>query len=129
MSIQSKMSELGLSFPPEKSNNYLADAIRVGPLVYTSGRTSPQKGKVGDAVSVELGAEAARDATLRALFAVQSEVDDLDRIVRVVKLAGFVNCAEGFSQTSQVMNGGSDLLYALFGDERGRHLRTALGVY
>ena len=129
MSVVTKLSEMGLSFPPESPNTYLAAAIKVGPLVYTSGRTSPQKGKVGAAVSVEAGAEAARDATLRALFAAQTEIGDLDRIVRIVKLAGFVNCAEGFFETSRVMNGGSDLLHALFGPERGHHLRTALGVY
>jgi enamine deaminase RidA (YjgF/YER057c/UK114 family) len=129
VSVKQKMRELGLSFLPETPNTYLAGAMSVGRLVYTSGRTSPQKGKVGDAVLIETGAEAARDATLRALFAVQTEIGNLDRIVRVIRLAGFVNCAEGFSQTSQVMNGGSDLLYALFGPERGRHLRTALGVY
>jgi enamine deaminase RidA (YjgF/YER057c/UK114 family) len=129
MSIETRMTEMGLSFPPESGDTYLASAIRVGPLVYTSGRTSPQKGKVGGAVSVEEGAIAARDATLRALNAAKSEVGDLDTIVRVVKLSGFVNCAEGFFHTSKVMNGGSNLLHELFGREKGHHLRTALGVY
>jgi enamine deaminase RidA (YjgF/YER057c/UK114 family) len=129
VSIDSKLGELGLSFPAESGDTYLAAAIRVGSLVMTSGRTSPQKGKVGGPVSPEEGAQAARDATLRALNAVKSEIGELERVVRIVKLTGFVNCAEGFSQTSKVLNGGSDVLHTLFGRERGHHLRSAIGVY
>lgn len=118
---------MGLSFPAEAPDDYLAPALRVGDLVFTSGRTSPQKGKVGADLTVEEGYGAARDATLRALAALKTTIG-LEQITRVVRLTGYVNCADGFFQTPKVMNGGSDLLRELFGRDRGRHVRSAIGV-
>lgn len=126
--VERRLAEMGLSFPVEVSDDYLAAALRVGDLVFTSGRTSPQKGKVGAGLTVEEGYGAARDATLRALTALKTVIG-LEQITRVVRLTGFVNCADGFVQMPKVMNGGSDLLHALFGKDRGRHLRSAIGVW
>lgn len=119
---------MGLSLPAEAPDDYLASAMRVGDLVFTSGRTSPQKGKVGADLTVEEGYGAARDATLRALAALQTVIG-LEKITRVVRLTGYVNCADGFYHTPKVMNGGSDLLRELIGKDRGRHTRSAIGVY
>jgi enamine deaminase RidA (YjgF/YER057c/UK114 family) len=126
--VERRLAEMGLSLPTEAPDDYLEPAVRVGDLVFTSGRTSPQKGKVGADLTVEDGYAAARDATLRALAALKTAIS-LERITRVVRLTGYVNCADGFYQTPKVMNGGSDLLRELIGKDRGRHARSAIGVY
>jgi enamine deaminase RidA (YjgF/YER057c/UK114 family) len=126
--VERKLAEMGLNLPVEAPDDYLAPAMRVGDLVFTSGRTSPQKGKVGADLTVEEGYGAARDATLRALAALKTAIG-LEQITRVVRLTGYVNCADGFIQTPKVMNGGSDLLRELIGTDRGRHTRSAIGVY
>jgi enamine deaminase RidA (YjgF/YER057c/UK114 family) len=111
----------------------LAPAVRTGNLVYTSGATSAISGKVSDAanaeVSVEQGYEAARQAILGCLASVKWLIGDLDQVTRVVKILGMVNCAEGFSNTPAVIHGATDTLIEVFGQERGWHARSAIGVY
>jgi enamine deaminase RidA (YjgF/YER057c/UK114 family) len=128
MAIADRLNELGLTIP-DASPGKLAPAVRTGNLVYTSGATSRITGKVGGDVSVEEGYEAARQAILGCLGSVQWLIGDLEKVNRVVKLLGMVNCAEGFSNTPAVIHGATDTLIAVFGQEVGWHARSAIGVY
>lgn len=133
MSGSRRLAELGLELPARRSAGSYVGAVRAGDLLFVSG-AGPQKpdgsfvlGKVGAEVSVEEGQEAAKLCALGCLAAVQEELGDLDKIVRIVKVLGFVNSAPGFTQQHVVMNGASDLLISLFG-ERGRHARSSVGM-
>ncbi len=106
---------------------------RAGNLVHVSGQVSVDaaggvKGKVGGDVSAEQGQAAARLCALNLLAQLKAACEgDLDRVVRVVKLTGFVNVAPGFTAVPGVINGCSDLMVEAFG-EAGRHARSAVGV-
>jgi enamine deaminase RidA (YjgF/YER057c/UK114 family) len=128
MPVAAKLEELGLVIPEAKPGK-LAPAVRTGNLVYTSGATSQITGKVGADVTVEQGYEAARQAILGCLGSVQWLIGDLDKVTRVVKLLGMVNCAEGFSNTPAVIHGATDTLIDVFGQQKGWHARSAIGVY
>jgi enamine deaminase RidA (YjgF/YER057c/UK114 family) len=84
-------------------------------------------GVIGRDVTMDEAYLSARDSVLNCLACVKSVVGSLDRIVRVVKVLGFVNAIDGFEQQPAVINGASDLLVKLFG-ERGRHARSAIGI-
>ena len=84
-------------------------------------------GKVGRDLSSAQAYEAAKVVMLNCLASVKRELGDLDRVKRIVKLLGMVNCTEDFTEHPQVINGGSDLLVALYGDQ-GRHARSAVGM-
>lgn len=131
--IDSRLQEIGVKLPEVRPPvaNYVP-AVRVGNLVYTAGQVSGSggteiKGKLGAALSVEQGREAARLCALNALAALLTVLDSLDQVQRVVRVGGFVNSAAGFEQQPAVMNGASDLLVEVFG-EAGKHARTAVGV-
>ncbi|MFN3649615.1 MAG: RidA family protein [Armatimonadota bacterium] len=128
MAIAERLKELGLELPAATPGK-LAPAVRTGNLVFTSGAVSKTVGKVGAEVTVEEAYEAARQAILGCLSSVQWCVGDLDRVTRVVKLLGMVNCAEGFSDTPSVIHGATDTLVQIFGQEVGWHARSAIGVY
>lgn len=128
MAVADRAKEMGLTIP-QANPAKLAPAVRTGNLVYTSGATSQITGKVGGEVTVEQGYEAARQAILGCLGSVQWLVGDLDKVTRVVKILGMVNCAEGFSNTPAVIHGATDTLIELFGQEKGWHARSAIGVY
>ena len=85
------------------------------------------RGKVGRDLTLEEGQRAARMTCLSILATLNAELGDLDRIERVIKVFGMVNCAPGFNQTPTVINGCSDLLVEIFGDA-GRHTRSAVGM-
>jgi enamine deaminase RidA (YjgF/YER057c/UK114 family) len=108
-------------------------AVRTGSHVYTSGQlplvagTLMGTGKVGAEVSPEQAKEMAAQCALNAIAAIRSVVGDLDRVVRVVKVVGFVASAPGFAGQPGVINGASELLGAAFG-EAGVHARSAVGV-
>ena len=85
------------------------------------------KGKLGAEVSIEDGRRAARACAINILAQIKAGLGDLDKVVRVVRLGGFINAAPGFAEVAQVMNGASDLIVAAFGD-RGRHARSTVGV-
>jgi enamine deaminase RidA (YjgF/YER057c/UK114 family) len=127
------MQELGLVlpavFPPV--GNYLGCVVDDG-IVYVGGHGPVDgdvviQGKVGGTLSLEQGQEAARITALSMLATLQAELGDLDRIERIIKVFGMVNCAAGFNQTPAVIDGCSDLLVELFGDA-GRHTRSAVGM-
>jgi enamine deaminase RidA (YjgF/YER057c/UK114 family) len=84
-------------------------------------------GKVGQDLTTEQAVEAAQFATLNLLSTLKAELGDLDKIKRIVKVLGFVNCVDGFAAQPKVMNGCSDLLGSIFG-EKGRHSRSAVGT-
>jgi enamine deaminase RidA (YjgF/YER057c/UK114 family) len=85
------------------------------------------RGKVGSDLTLEEGQHAARMTGLSILATLNAELGDLDRIERVLKVFGMVNCAPGFNQMPAVINGCSDLLVEIFGDA-GRHTRAAVGM-
>ena len=131
--IADRMRELGIVLPPvfPPAGNYLGCVVD-GDLVWVGGH-GPEDGehtvtgKVGADLSLEQAREAARVTGLSILATLQSELGDLDRIERIVKVFGMVNCAPGFNQTPSVIDGCSDLLVQLFG-EAGRHTRAAVGM-
>jgi enamine deaminase RidA (YjgF/YER057c/UK114 family) len=134
MYVEAKLKELGLELPPtpRPAANYVG-AVQSGHLLFISGH-GPTKdgqmayiGKVGKDLSVEQGYEAARLVALNCLASAKSVLGDLDRITRVVKILGMVNCSEDFGDQPKVINGASDLLVQLFGDS-GRHARSAVGM-
>jgi len=134
MKVEDKLKEIGLSIPetPKPMAAYVP-AKRVGNLVFTSGQgpivagVPKYRGKVGRDLSIEEGKKAAELTMLNCLSAVKSVVGDLEKVVEVVKVLGFVNSAPGFNQQPQVMNGASELLEKIFG-ERGKHARSAIGT-
>jgi len=107
--------------------------VRTGGFVYTSGQLPtvdgklPAVGKVGAEVSASDGAELARACALNALAAAAAAAGGLDAIGRIVKVTGFVASAPGFNGQPQVVNGASELLLEVFGED-GRHARSAVGV-
>lgn len=134
MQVEEKIKEAGLSLLPvvKPVANYVP-AVRAGNLIFLSGHGpfreegGPITGKVGSDLSPEQGYEAARRATLALLTSLKAEIGDLDRVKRIVKLVGMVNCRDDFTDQPKVINGASDLLVDLFGD-RGRHARSAVGM-
>ncbi|MEY9927221.1 enamine deaminase RidA (YjgF/YER057c/UK114 family) [Catenulispora sp. GP43] len=131
---EEKLTELGLKLPEVAAPvaAYIP-VLRSGNLVYTSGQLPmvdgalPMIGKVGDQVSPEDAKALAQRCALNALAAVKSEIGDLAKVKRVVKVVGFVASAPDFTGQPAVINGASELLGAVFG-EAGRHARSAVGV-
>jgi enamine deaminase RidA (YjgF/YER057c/UK114 family) len=134
MKPEANLSRLGLTLPvaPPAAGNYLP-AVRSGNLLFCSGTLPLQEGaithagQVGRDVSVGEAAEGAKICVLNTLANAKAELGVLDRISRVVSVTGFVNGAAGFSESSAVVNGASDLLVAVFGPA-GRHARAAMAV-
>ncbi len=126
--IETKLQELGVELGESKApvGNYLG-CKRVGDLLFVSGRVSELKGEVGTDVTFEAAKEAARNTMLLILAIIKNDITDLDHIKGVVKLQGFIRSAPQFTKQPQVLDGASDLLISLWGEE-GRHARTATGV-
>ena len=134
MSAEKKLKDLGITLPsaPNPVANYVT-AVKVGNLLFLAGH-GPFKdgktkisGKVGKELTVEEGYQAARNMTLNCLATIKATLGDLDKVKRVVKLLGMVNCTEDFKDQPKVMNGCSDLLVEIFG-EAGKHARSAVGM-
>ena len=126
--LEKKLREMGEQLPPAKTPvaNYLGCKLS-GDILYVSGRVSQIRGEVGSDVDLAQAKAAAKGALLDLLAIIKAEIGDLDRIVSVEKMVGFVRSAPTFIQQPQVIDGASDLLVELFG-ENGRHARTATGV-
>jgi enamine deaminase RidA (YjgF/YER057c/UK114 family) len=131
---EARIKELGIHLitPTPPIANYVK-AVRVGNLVYLSGH-GPDKpeggqvtGKVGAEVTLEQGREAARFTGISLLSTLKAEIGDLNKVKRIVKLLGMVNCIPTFDMQPKVINGCSDLLVEVFG-ENGKHARSAVGV-
>jgi enamine deaminase RidA (YjgF/YER057c/UK114 family) len=133
-SFENQLRKLGLELPPApKPVGGYVTVIRTGNLVITAGQL-PWKdgkllhaGKLGVELNVEQGYEAARMSALNALAQFKQILGSLDKIRQIVRLEGNVHCGPGFRDHPKVLDGASDLLNAVFG-ERGRHIRTALGI-
>jgi enamine deaminase RidA (YjgF/YER057c/UK114 family) len=121
-----------LTAPAAPVANYVP-FVRTGNLLMVSGQICLDagklvaKGQLGAGVSVEDGQRAAHACAVNLLAQVKSALGDLDKVLRVVRLGGFVNAAPGFVDGPKVMNGASDLMVAVFG-EKGKHARTTVGV-
>lgn len=133
--IEEKLASLGIVLPKPAAPvaNYVG-FVRTGNLLFVSGQVCVDaqgkliaKGKLGAGVSVEQGSAAARGCGINLLAQVKTAIGDLDKVVRVVRLGGFVNSAPDFLEGPKVLNGASDLMVAVFGD-KGRHTRTTVGV-
>jgi len=131
---EQRVRDLGITLRPmgTPSNNFVT-AVQVRDMLYLSGRGPVMEngefmtGKVGVDLTVEEGYEAARLTGIDLLAAIKSEVGDLNRVKRIVKVLGVVNSSLDFEQHPQVINGFSDLMVEVFG-ENGRHARSALGM-
>jgi enamine deaminase RidA (YjgF/YER057c/UK114 family) len=133
VSAEAKLKELGIELRDvQVGDRPLVPAVQVGNLLFLSGSGPTWDGKtmsgqVGKEYTVEEGYEAARLCGLNLLSATRSTLGSLDKVKRIVKLLGMVNSAPGFSQQPQVINGCSDLLVKVFG-QNGRHARSAVGM-
>lgn len=133
--IEKKLSGLGVTLPTPASPiaNYVP-FVRSGNILVVSGQVCfgidgklVVKGQLGAGVSVENGQKAARACAINLLAQLKAALGDLDKVVRVMRLGGFINSSPGFTEGPKVMNGASDLMVEVFGD-KGRHARTTVGV-
>ena len=132
--FEENIKNLGLNIPelPKALANYVPYKI-VGKTMYISGQAPVQygeliyKGKVGSDVTVEDGIKAARLCVTNIIAAVKTGLEgDWDKLDSFVKLTGFVNCQDDFTDQPKIINGASDMLVEIFGDQ-GRHARVAVG--
>jgi enamine deaminase RidA (YjgF/YER057c/UK114 family) len=130
-----RISDLGIKLPAPASpgGNYIP-TVTVGSLDYVSGQVTRSQGKIefvgklGREFSVDEGQKAARLCATNVLAQLKEACGgNLDRVVRCVRVTGYVNCTPEFAQQPQVINGASDFFVAVFGDN-GRHARSAIGV-
>lgn len=126
--IEEKIKELGYSLiettPPLAS--YLP-CVKSGNLVFLSGVISDKKGKLGKDLTTEEGYEESKKCLIKLLSNLKGFIKNLDNVVRIAKVEGYVNSTDTFSEQSKVINGASDLLIDIFGD-KGKHSRIAVGV-
>jgi len=136
--VEQRLAELGVVLPrPPRAIGNFAYGVEHGGLLYLSGTYGtavdendedflPIVGKVGGELTVDEGYRSARLMAINHLAMAKAVIGDLDRIMRVIRLTGFVNSAFGFRDAPKVLNGASDLLVEVFGIEYGRHARSAL---
>ena len=134
MRIEQRLAELGIELPtPQRPVANYVGAVLTGNLLFLSGRGpirpdgTQHTGIVGQDVTVEEAYGHARLTGLQLIATMQTELGDLYRVGRIVKLLGMVNAVPGFGQQPEVINGCSDLFVEVFG-ERGRHARSAVGM-
>ena len=133
--IDKRLAELGIVLPkPAQPVATYVPWVRTGNLVYISGQGAMKDGKlqytgrVGDTVSVEDAVTSARLTAINIISHLRDACGgDLDRVKRIVKLLGLVNCTPAFGDHPKVINGASDLMVEVFGD-KGRHARSAVGA-
>ena len=129
-----KLKDMGIELfsPPKPIANYVR-AVRTGNLIYLAGH-GPTKadgtnitGKLGKDMTIEQGYEAAKQTGIAVLSTLKGEIGDLNKVKRIVKVLGMVNCTADFTDQPKVINGFSDLMVGLFG-EKGKHARSAVGM-
>ena len=132
--VEQRLKELGVELrkPSPPTANFVR-AVRTGNLVFLAGH-GPGKpegglvtGKVGADLNLDQAKEAARFSAISLLSSLKAEIGDLNKVKRIVKVHGMVNAVPDFTQHSQVINGCSDFLVAVFG-QRGKHARAAVGM-
>ncbi len=134
MNIETKLEEMGIVLPAagKPVANYVP-SVRSGNLVFLSGHGPFNEngtlitGKVGADLTLDQGYKAARRVAIGLLGSLKAEIGDLDKVKRVVKLLGMVNCPSDFTDQPKVINGASDLIVEVFGD-KGKHARSAVGM-
>ncbi|QWG15419.1 RidA family protein [Bradyrhizobium sediminis] len=133
--VEQKLAAQGVVLPEPRAAmaNYVG-FVRTGNLLFVSGQVCANaegkltaKGKLGAGVTIEQGYAAAQSCGVNLLAQIKAALGDLDKVVRVVRLGGFINSTPDFLEGPKVMNGASDLMVAAFGD-KGRHARTTVGV-
>jgi enamine deaminase RidA (YjgF/YER057c/UK114 family) len=131
---EQKLKEKGIVLPaPSKPVANYVNAVRTGNLIFLAGK-GPKKadgtditGKLGKDLTVEEGYEAAKLVAINQLAALKAEIGDLNKVKRIVKVLGMVNCEGNFTDHPKVINGFSDFLVEIFG-EKGKHARSAVGM-
>jgi enamine deaminase RidA (YjgF/YER057c/UK114 family) len=134
MQVEKRLKDMGIELPPAVTPvaNYVP-AVRSGNLVFLSGHGPFNEdgalitGKVGADLTTEQGYAAARRIAIGLLGSLKAAIGDLDKVQRVVKLLGLVNCPPDFGDQPKVINGASDFLVEVFGD-KGKHARSAVGT-
>jgi enamine deaminase RidA (YjgF/YER057c/UK114 family) len=134
VTVNDRLAELGIELPAVATPvaNYLLTR-RSGSLLFVSGHIGKQDGRVvsgrlGDSLSVQEGQSLARATAIDILASVRAALGSLDAVHTVVKLTGYVNSTSSFMDQSAVVNGASDLMVEVFGENAGRHSRAAVGV-
>jgi enamine deaminase RidA (YjgF/YER057c/UK114 family) len=133
--VEKKLADLGITLfvPKGPVANYVPFVrtanfmVLSGQLCFDADGNLVAKGQLGAGVSIEDGQKAARACAVNLLCQIKAGLGDLDKVVRVVRLGGYINSAAGFPDGPKVMNGASDLMVTVFGD-KGRHARTTVGV-
>jgi enamine deaminase RidA (YjgF/YER057c/UK114 family) len=133
--VEEKIKSLGLELPPAPSAaGIYYPVVITGNHLYVSGQGPVQsngeliKGKVGKDLDLEQGQEAARQVGLTMLSTIKKQIGDLGRIKRLIKTLGMVNCYPDFEQHPQTINGFSQLMVDIFGEENGKGARSAVGM-
>ena len=134
MSAEKRLEKLGITLPQVSSPvaNYV-NAVQTGNLLYLAGKGplavggKRPSGKLGREFTIEQGYQHARTTGLDLIAVMKAELGSLDRVKRIVKVLGMVNCVPEFTDPPKVINGASDLFVEVFGD-RGRHARSAVGM-
>ena len=132
--VEERIKELGIDLetPAKPVANYVS-SVKAGNLVFLSGKISKNRdgslitGKLGIELTTEEGYHAAKMCAIDQLSSLKAEIGDLNKVVRIVKVTGFVNSATDFIDQSKVVNGFSDLMVEVFG-EQGKHARAAVGM-
>ena len=133
-SPEQKLQQLGITLPvPTKPVATYVNAVRTGNLIYLSGKGPTNAdgtditGKLGKDLSIEQGYAAAKSTGINLLAALKAEIGSLDKVKRIVKVLGMVNCTPEFTDQPKVINGFSDFMVEVFG-EKGKHARSAVGM-
>lgn len=132
--IEQKLKEMGITLPETSEPRFsYIPCNQTGNLLYLSGQDCRingdlmYEGKLGNEITIEQGQEAARQTIINCLAVLKTYLGDLDRVVKIVKMLGFVNSAPGFADQPYVINGASNFLIEVFGDN-GKHARSAIGT-
>ena len=135
--IEAKLKAMGYTLPKPRKfpSPNRCGCVRVGDILFESGHGPhhPEMkirdhGRLGADMTVQEGYAAAKSAALTILATVKGELGDLDKVKRVIRLFGMMNSTSDFGEHSKVVDGASDLLFELFGPERGCHARSAVGM-
>lgn len=130
-----KLKDLGIElYAPTKPMGNYVKVVRTGNLLFFAGHgptradNSNITGKVGKDLTLEQGYDAAKQTGIALLSTLKAEIGDLNKVKRIVKVLGMVNCTDTFTDQPKVINGFSDLMVSIFG-EKGKHARSAVGMY
>jgi enamine deaminase RidA (YjgF/YER057c/UK114 family) len=132
LDVEKRLLELGIELPkPPKPVAAYIGAKKAGPFAYTAGQgpgAGTKRGKIGRDLTLEEGYEAAKRCAINCLAQLKAVIGDLDKVESVVRVMGYINSADGFTNQPAVLNGFTELLIKIFGDEIGRPTRAAIAV-